>query len=420
MRYNYWFAKHYLKGKHSRSLSGANYLSVIGIALGVFALLIVLSVMNGFDSDMMERIVGTKADIRIFNQHRGPINNPDSLLSSVTDVPHIIAAAPVIRNELMLLHGNSTAGTVSFGIRIKQQRNVSRIFDTFPRNGSTSSIQRGIFSGVASDSLLNKQGILLGMDLAMQLQATVGDTIMLVSPLADIPTALGLIPRSVQLVVNGILVSGMPEYDRTFSYTSMQVAADMRGSQKLPDYIELKTDSPLTSRKISSRVQKKLGSDWVVEDWSQFDSSLYNAMRLEKFLMFTILCLMILIASFNMSGHFLKLVVQKRRELGILKALGATEQSIRSIFRTQGLILGFIGTITGVFSSLAVLLSQLQWHWLKIPVGNLPTTYLPVRLEWGDFIVIPIASMMICLLSTWYPAMKTKAVVPIKIIRERG
>jgi lipoprotein-releasing system permease protein len=309
-------------------------------------------------------------------------------------------------------------GSVNYGIDLEKHTKVTHIFDAIPDdiNKRKEPVLRGIVNGIADPELLQADGIILGMDLAIQLQVNVGDTVQVVSPINTIPTPLGMMPQNRNFMVIGTFVSGMPEYDRLFSYISLANGQYFSKNQDAISYLEIKTHDSRHLQQITQKLKQKY-PNYQVEDWSHFDPNLFNAMKMEKIVMISVLSLMLLITSFNMTGNLLKLTVLKRKEIGILKALGSNNQKIRNIFLCQGLFLTLLGIIIGVAAAYGVLQLQSYYHVVKIPMGSFPLLDLPVEIKLTDFIIVPVISILISICSVFYPSSKIAKLNPIETIR---
>ncbi|HOV16636.1 MAG TPA: ABC transporter permease [Candidatus Cloacimonadota bacterium] len=404
------------KGK----IPGRHWLTFCGITLGVFALLTVSSVMNGFDRDMRQRIIGTRAEIRIEGTFGTPINNYPLLVEKLARLPYVKAFSPVVRNELMLVKDEALAATVSFGIDLKQHQKVSPVLlPLFTDNLPSAKNQwlQGLVNGNPTPASFDQNGIILGAALAQSLDANVGDTIQLISPLASQPTPLGMLPKTKKMRVDAIFIAGMPDYDRLYSYIPLSAGQFFSGYENQIDQVELKADNPNQLKKITARLRKDL-PDYKVEDWSAFDTNLYGAMKFEKALMLTILCLMFIIAAFNMSGNIFRTIVQKRRLIGILKTIGYRNKDLVQLFLRQGLSLAIAGILCGILLSLILLQLQANFGFIHFPVGDQPDLVLPVFIKLSDYLLIPLAALLITFLSILLPARQAGKIDPIPLIRE--
>jgi lipoprotein-releasing system permease protein len=404
------------KGK----IVGRHWLTFSGITLGVFALLSVSSVMNGFDKDMRQRIIGTRSEIRLDNKNGNPLSAYDEIGSKLEARSDIHAVSPVVRNELMLMNGSSMGASVCFGIDFARQSKISPILHPLSAKelaGPANHWLQGLLSGQIDSKAFEANGIILGVELAQSIKAAVGDTITLVSPVGSIPTPLGLLPKSLPLRVEGIFIAGMPEYDRLYSYVPLSVGQFFSGYPDEVDHLDIRTTQPGRLFRLTKNLQKAF-PDYRIENWSSFDSSLYGAMHFEKYLMLVILGLMFIIASFNMTGNIFKTIIQKRRSLGILKTLGYSDDELVSLLLRQGLLISVAGILTGVVLAILLLSVQTAFGIIRLPVGNMPKLILPVDMRLFDFVIIPVIALLVSWLSILIPARKARSVNPIDLIRE--
>ncbi len=406
MTFKYNIAFRYLKGRHKLFFSFSNFLSFLGIVIGVFSLLVVSSVMNGFDKDMRDRVIGSKAEIRVHTKDYSKLKNYNSVAEKIGEIPEVRVASPICENELILQKGNKIVATIANGVVFDEYRKLAKVLDN-------------IVVGEPSQQTLDEDGIILGLGTSLELQATVGEYVTLSSPLGTVPTPFGLLPLSKKLKVVGILSSELPEFNSLYSFISLGNGQFFSETKDAVHRIDVSSYNPDRSAKVADLISAKLGDEFVAEDWSEFESNLFNAIKLEKTVMFFVLTLMLVIASFNMIGNFTKLVTEKRSEIGILKALGASHKDIRYIFILVGTILGSIAAFIGLSLALILLLIQQYHPFISIPVAGLPLVWLPVEISVSNFVFVPILVIVISYITTLYPANKAVKIDAIKIIRNQ-
>lgn len=414
-----WIARKFVVSPSGR-IHGRHWLTFTGIALGVFALLSVSSVMNGFDKDMRQRIIGTRSELRLSQPDSSPLPNFQEILKRLKSHYAVKAVSPVVRNELMLVKGSAMAATVCFGIDLILQQEVSPVLSPLSAeelNRPSSHWIQGIVSGRPTPERFDENGILLGHDLAQSINAFVGDSLQLIAPLGTIPTPLGLLPRSRPVRVAGIFIAGMPEYDRLYSYVPLSVGQYFSGYADEIDHFDLKSANPKRLFQTTRLLQKDFPA-FRVENWSSFDTGLYSAMRFEKYLMLIVLGLMFVLASFNMMGNIFKTIVQKRKAIGILKTIGYQDSELVGVFMRQGLFIGLAGIMAGVLLALVLLTVQSEFSLVQLPVGNMPKLILPVDMRPADFIAIPLVALAVICFSIYLPARQAGKINPISLIRE--
>ncbi len=408
-----WLALKFLQNRSVGPIGRAHYLTVAGILLGVTALLCVSSVMNGFRADIRDRIIGSLSEIRISAADGNALAEPYQVADRLRSQG--FKAAPVIRNELVLKRGGELATTLCFGIDPALQAGISGAL--MPQKGYAPNQPQGMLAGNIQSEAFAAGGIALGSALAMKLGVTIGDEVQLLSPIFTVPTAFGMIPRVRTLKVAGIFSAGMPDYDLTFSYVPLDVARFFSGYGDEADYVEVKTPDFDRSEAYARSLRKSLAG-YRVDDWSSFDASLYSAIRFEKYLMFVLLLFMYVIASFNLTGNMLKAIVQKKRELGLLQALGYTEPDLRGLFLRQSLILSTLGIVGGLLLASLLLWLQLRFGIIRLDMGDIQPQALPVRVFWQDYLLVVLASYGITILSVILPLRRLKNINVIELIRQ--
>jgi len=408
----FFLARKYLQGRKHRGINPTHYLTLIGISLGVLALLCVSSVMNGFRSDIRSRIVGTFAELRLSSRDGKPLDNYPALCKEIKALGY--PAAPVIRNELLLKSGQVVLPTLSIGIELPSQQQVSTTL--LPARNKFDPAAQGILAGKLETGSFNRNGIALGAGLASQLGVYPGDEIQVLSPLFSVPTAFGLIPKVRYLQVQAIFAAGMPEYDQSYSYLALPLAKFFAADSSGVDNLDIKVPQGLSSAK-ALRILKAKFPHYRVEDWSSYDTSLYSAMRFEKFIMFVIMLFMFIIASFNLTGNLLKILAQKKRELGLLKALGLDDRKLQRVFLLQALLLCTLGISLGLGLGSLLLIIQQQTGLVKLGMGESGSLILPVKLQFTDYLLIAFVSYLLTVLSVMVPLRRIKRINAVELLR---
>lgn len=398
-----FLALKYLRAKSRFILGSSHVFTLIGITIGVMALITVSSVMNGFRADISQRIVGTLSEMRLSSQDKSPLKNHKSIIQKIEQQGY--KASAVVRTEALLRSQNSAAPALCFGIDPIQHKEVSPVL--LPQIG-----EQGIIAGRIDPTRFAEGGIVLGSGLANQLGVYLNDEIMMVSPVFNIPTAFGMLPQIKSLKVIAIFVAGMPEYDQNYCFIPMPIAQNFVGYNDQVDYIEIRSGQAEKSKQ-HVRILKPLFPAYALEDWSSFDASLYGAIRFEKFLMFTILLFMFVIASFNLTGSMLKIISQKKRELGLLKAIGFQNSDLRKLFWYQAMLICTGGILLGMLISLILL--SIQSHTGIIRLGG--DIILPVKIQVADVAVVIILSYVLTYLSILLPLRRLKDINPVALIR---
>jgi lipoprotein-releasing system permease protein len=403
--YQFFIALRYLKSKkRHRGISVNTLISIGGVAVGVMALLVVLSVMTGFHGDLQRKILGVSAHVVILD-YRGKISGYDDVLKKLEGEKDIVSAAPFVLGQAMISYGKKAHGVFLRGIRPEMEAKTTEILN-FIKDGNVKylSPKNGI------------PGIILGRELASSLGVFIDDTIHIVSPFGEIGP-LGMLPKVKPFRVAAIFDVGMFEYDSNLALCDMQSAQEFLGMGGDITGIELRVRDIYKAADVRENVQGKLGFPFHARDWMQMHKNLFSALKLEKFAMFIILILIILVASFNIISTLIMNVLEKTREIAILKAMGATNRGIMTIFILQGLFIGVLGTIIGVGSG--YLLNNIldKYEIIKLPADVYYLSHLPVKMKLFDFLVVSFSAIIISFLATLYPARQAAKMNPVEPLR---
>jgi len=404
MMFEYFVARRYLKTRKSIFHSIIIIISILGVFIGVAALIIVLSIMNGFQNDLKEKILGINAHIAVLKYFAEPVSSYDSLENIVRGVNDVTGVSPFIYTKVMINNENYVDGIVLRGVDSRTLKNVSDI-ESRLKYGSFNLSDKGI------------PGIVIGSILADNLRVHTGDEVTVFSTANLTPTPVGYIPEYKKFKVVGIFDAGMYEYDASLAYTSLKSAQELVGLKKAVTGIEVKVNDIYKAPVIAKLIEKKLGFPYRTNNWIQMNKSLFAALKLEKIMMFIVLTLIVIVASFNIIGTLILIVSQKTRDIGILKSMGASNKQIMKIFIYQGLTIGLLGTSMGVL--FGFIISFLLGKYIHIPLpGDVYfINTLPVNMQPTDFVIVGFAAIFISFVATLYPAMKASRLDPVKAIR---
>ncbi len=410
--YEFFIALRYLKAKRRhRSISLNTLISMGGVTLGVAALIATLAVMTGFKEDLRDKILGTNSHIVISDRTHDAMKDYRDVLDRVKKIPHVLAATPFIYNQVLLTSEGSVHGVVLRGINPALE-------------GTVTDIQKNLVQGSLSDlaapartadkSAQPKLTIIVGKELAGRLGTFLGDTINVISP-SGTPGPLGIIPKIRKFEVAGIFDSGMYEYDSTLAYISIETAQDFFNLGDTVTGIEVKVDDIFQADRISKVIEEELGFPYGARDWMKLNKNLFSALQLEKMMMFIILILIILGASFNIVGTLTMIVVEKSREIAILKAMGATRREVMRIFMVDGLVIGGVGTAIGI--PLGYLVCYLLQSFYTLPSDIYYISHLPVKIRSLDVLVVSLSAVTISFIATLYPSWQAARLNPSEALR---
>ncbi|MFH1778427.1 MAG: lipoprotein-releasing ABC transporter permease subunit [Candidatus Omnitrophota bacterium] len=392
MRYEYFVSLRYLLAKRKEKfISIISTISILGVAVGVCALIVVIGVMTGFDNDLRDKIVGTNSHLVI--EKEGGIEDPNSVIGRINVFPHVIAASPFLNGQVLIVYGNQTNSIILRGITPSEEIKVTRIGE-YIKKGSIKN--------------LKGEEILIGSEFANKFNLDVGDAVPIISPFD------GKI-RNFKVV--GIFNSGMYDYDLNLAFVELRKAQELYGMETKVGGVGVKIDDVYLAEGLKMRMQRELGFPYCVRSWMDLNRSLFAALKLEKLAMFVILSLIIIVACLNIISTLIMVVMEKTKDIGILKAIGATNRSIMAIFTLEGFLIGTIGTILGVASGLGLSYLLEKYQFIQLPRDIYYIDRFPVDVQFGDTVVIVIAALMISLLSCIYPAWQASRLNPVDALR---
>jgi len=413
MSYELFVSIRHLSAKKSQKFISLNtWISIAGVGLGVMALIVVIAALSGFSKDLRDKILGTNSHVVVSNMNRTMVENYDGILKKVRSIEGVMAAAPFIMNQVMLINGDRVSGIVVRGIDPEKEETVSDLGKNMV-SGTVSDLKtKSSFSGeIKGREKKNRAGIILGKELLRRLGIGVGDIVSMVSPVSRV-TPVGLIPRMKLFKVVGVFESGMYEYDANLSFILLKSAQKFFSMKNGVSGIEVRVADIEQAGNIASVIQKELGFPYLVRDWMRMNRNLFSALKLEKSVMFIILILIIFVAAFNIVSTLFMLVMEKAKEIAILKSMGANCSSIMKIYSYQGLVIGLVGTFLGcaagfvIVPNLNEIVSSIEsiFGIVAFPSDVYYLDRLPSKIQYMDSFLIIIFSVVICLVASLYPA----------------
>jgi lipoprotein-releasing system permease protein len=396
--------------RRNQFISFISLSSMIGVAVGVLALIIILSVMNGFEKELRTRILGMASHASV-QAADGTLQDWPSLLETVRRRPHVVGAAPYIRTEAMATYSGYVNGVVVQGVDPALEGQVSFIGEKMIE-GSLEALEPGKF------------GLLLGGALARSLRANVGDKVMLISP-QPVATAAGNIPRSKRFTVVGVFEVGAQEYDTTLAVVHIEDAARLFRYGGGVTGIRLQLDDLFNAPRIAAEIGTAIGGAYEVTDWTKEHVTFFQALKTEKVMMFVILMLIVAVAAFNIVSTLVMVVTDKQADIAILRTLGLTPRSVMGVFVVQGAVIGVIGTIAGGVAGvwLATHLKEfIRWleqglHFKFLDCRTYYICEVPSDMHWSDVTVVTTLSVLLTLVATIYPALRAARTQPAEALR---
>jgi lipoprotein-releasing system permease protein len=397
----------YLRAKRKQAfISVISAFSIFGVMLGVMTLIIVLGVMNGFERDLTEKILGTVSHLVVLNQSSRTMTGWRSLMDRIEKLDGVKATTPYVYGQGMLSARGRVRGVVVRGIDARTAGKVISL---------SKYLTKGKLSDVAS-SQDGKPGIIVGKELAGLNSLRVGDLVQLISPQGK-RTPIGAVPRVQSFRVVGIFKSGMYEFDSNLVYMALPQAQKFFELGRGVTGIEVSLNDIYRAPIIAQRIEKILGPPYWARTWKSMYRNLFSALRLEKIAMFVILTFIVLVAAFSIVISLTMMVVEKSRDIAILKALGATSDRIMRVFVVQGMIVGVVGTVLGALFGLMGSALLARYHIVELPTEVYTINTLPVAVEGPDVLIICVVALVICFLATIYPSLRAARLEPVEALR---
>jgi lipoprotein-releasing system permease protein len=382
--------------------------SVIGVAIGVTALIVVIAVMGGFESDLKSRIMSIEPHL-IIKKSDKPLADYLRVIDLAYKIKGVRAAWPVVELQVMLRSDTRVAGAVIKGVdplAVSKGLNLEGV----------QALQTGTDHPMEARNGSKPPPIVLGRDLARSLGLIKGDTLFVISPRGSL-APVGYVPYMKRFVVADFFETGMYEYDGSLAFMNLSDAQALDHMGSSVSAVEMRIDDIFRASSIGSALVSELGTSYHFQDWGQLNKNLFSALKLEKTAMFITLTLIILVATFSIISALVMMVMEKTKDIAIFKTLGATGRSIKKIFVLQGMLIGIIGTISGVIFGTLLCFLQEEYQLIRLPGDVYYITALPVDLKSTDVIIVAAAALIICFLATLYPAHQASRLDPVEAIR---
>jgi lipoprotein-releasing system permease protein len=399
-------ATRYLLAKRKQAfISLISLISALGVMVGVMAVLIALALMTGLQGELRDRIVGSAAHVYVMKV--GGITDPEAEVQRLKSVPRVLGAAPIVQGKALL---TSDAGGEAFieikGVIPEQERTVTQI---------EHAMLTGSFDGLNSPPG-EAPAILLGKDLASQLHVSVGDRVRVITPEGGTLTPFGTMMLKRAFRVAGTFSLGLFEYDASYGFVRLDVAQRIL-DRTLPDFIELRLDDMFAAQQVADDIPKRLGADYLAQDWADLNGALFSALWIEKMAISITIGLIVMVAALNIAATLVLLVMEKNRDIAILKTMGSSAQSIRRIFVFQGLVIGLIGTFTGAVAGCSLIYLLDHYKLIHVPIDVYQISYVPFVLLPLDFVIVILAALVICFVATIYPSRQAAKLDPAQALR---
>ena len=406
MGFELFIARRYLRSRRRENfISFISLISIVGVAIGVATLNFVMAMMNGFETEIRQRIIDTTAHITVYSYAGEGFDNWKSLAEKVNAVPDVVATAPNIFYKSVIGSGDANDGVFVKGIDPNYEFEVSKLRENI--------VAGEINLEETEDSL---PGIVIGRELAGILNVKLGGEVVLAS-LKQKKMTLTLQPKYKKFVVTGIFETGMNEYDGNLAYISIPVAQDLFKLDNLVTGLQVRVRDFYKSQEIAREIEEIVGSPYYAVDWSERHKNLFGWMTLEKYGMSIVVGLIVAVAAFNIVTTLIMLVIEKRKDIAILKSMGANRKQVMKIFMFQGTLLGFVGTIAGTLLGFVLCWAQQTFNIVSIPGEIYFINSLPIDMRLVEFAIIAGASVIISFLATLYPSRRAARLFPSDILR---
>lgn len=418
MKYPLFIARRHLQTKKRSALvSRITSIAVGGVFVGVMTLVIVLSVINGFETELRQRIVGFNTHLLVFARHQEAWDDIDELIASLEEEEEVVAVAPFIRSEALatyeIIPGRRTKlrGVIIKGVDLEREGMVSSVIDSI--RPEIKSFDVSFFEDPEPTI-----GVVLGMDLAVDLRIGLGEELGLITAPSTLTTGGEVDPRTQKCRVVGFFNSGMYEFDSRFVYMSIEDADRFFDFETGLRGVGVKLKDMYLARDVDGRLQAKLPmQDYGTNNWINMNQNLFSYMKIEKILMFLMLTLITLVAAFNLVGMLTMVIMEKRREIGVLRSMGASGRGVMAIFMLEGTSIGVLGTACGLVVGYAICLI-LDRVKLDLPGDVYFIKTLPVLVQWPDMVLVGVSAILICFLATIYPSWEASRMIPVEAIRD--
>ncbi len=388
------------------SMASTSLISVLGVTVGVTALIVALALMTGLQQELRDRIVGSQAHVYVWNVLEGGFEDYRAEARKLAALPRVLAAAPAIPGRALARTG---AGDAFINVKGIDPALEAKVTDLAAAVDSGSLAALDAYDGPALG------GIVIGEGVSRELGAFVGDEVTLLTPSGTL-SPMGVLPRPRRLEVVGVFSLGLFEYDTGYGFVTLDVARRLFRKDRV-EMMQLRVDDPTASRAVADAIPEQLGDAYMTEDWSRLNSTLFEALFLEKMAISVAIGLIVLVATLNIVSSLIMLVMEKSRDIAILKTMGASARMVRRIFVLQGAIIGLAGTVAGAAAGYAICTVMDRYQLLRLPVDVYQVTYVPFIIEPLDVGIVLLAANAVCLFVTLHPSRHAARIDPAEALR---
>jgi lipoprotein-releasing system permease protein len=431
LRFELFVAARYLRAKRRQAVIGIiTGISVIGVAAGVASLIIALAINNGFRQDLQSRLLGSMSHVNVLRVESDGITNWRPLLDRLSKMPHVIAASPTIYDPVLISRGARAKGAVLKGIIPQYESKVGDLLRSI-KSGSDEELNPDYRPPAPTrssdeqspDSLQSVQEriaamppIILGQDLADGIGVKVGDQVLVTSPQGEL-TPFGLVPKYQRFRVVGVFNSGFYDYDAGWAFTSLAASQQLFGLGDIISDIQFKIDDIYQAPQVGDELAKAAGPGFMASNWIEQNQTLFHALKLERVVTFITIGLIVMVAALNILISLIMMVMEKTRDIAVLRSMGARKQQVRNVFIAQGLLIGLIGTALGLIVGYAASWAGGHYHFLSLSPEVYSIDYVPFAPRVIDGVVVALVSIGVSLIATIYPSISAARVYPAEALR---
>lgn len=410
MRFELFIANRYLRAKRRQALVGIiTVISVTGVAAGVAALIIALAITNGMRRDLQQRLLGSTAHVELMRVAGDGIRNWPALTDRLRHLPHVTAAAPALYGQVLISRGARSGGALLKGILPQEERTVSTLLDN---------VKEGSAAALAPDSAAENSPppLVLGSDLAQQIGAGVGDTVLVTSPQGEL-TPFGLVPKYVRFRVAGIFHSGFYQYDSSFALARLADVQHLFSEPNVVSVLSFKVDDLYHADRIGREIEQAAGKGYMTTNWMEQNQELFHALRLEQVVTFIVIGLIVCVAALNILIALTMMVMEKTRDIAVLMSYGVQPAQVRRIFLFQGMLISLVGTAIGLVVGYGLSWAGSHYRFIHLSAEVYSLDYLPFAARWQDGVIVALVSLGISLLATLYPSSSAAKILPAEALR---
>jgi len=400
MKFEFFIAKRYLTAKRKQAfVSVITFISILGITIGVMALIIAIALITGFQEDIQDKILRATSHIMVSSLTGDGIENYPELINKIRKIDGIKSVTPVAYQTVLIKSPYKTIGAVLKGVDFKEEKKYCAWL-------------RNLEEGRIIEKERERPGILLGSEMAFNLGVNVGDTVTVMTATPRL-SPIGILPKMRRMIVTGIFKTGLYEFDSSTALISLSFAQKLFNLDDRIHYLQIKIKKIFDADKIAEEIKKIVPPSLYITTWMELNKTLFSALKLEKNVLFLTITLIVLVAALNIIATLILMVMEKTKDIGILISLGATSKNIRKIFFLQGAMIGLLGTFFGSLLGLLACWIANTFKLIKVPIDIYQLAYIPFKIKTFDFLLIIGVALLISFLSTLFPSHRASKVDPV-------